>query len=130
MNKPIYLGISILHICKTLMYEFWHDYIKPTYQDQAKLCYMDTDNFVIHLQIEDFYEDTTNDVEKWFDTPNCDENDKRPLPIGMNKKVIGFFKDELEGKNVIEFAGLRAKPYAYLMDDDNEHKKQQEQKSV
>ena len=91
MNKPIYLGMSILDISKTLMYEFWYDYIKPKYQDKAKLCYMDTDSFVIHIKTEDFYEDIANDVEKWFDTSNYDENDKRPLPIGKNKKVIGLF---------------------------------------
>ena len=91
MNKPIYLGMSILDISKTLMYEFWYDYIKPKYQDKAKLCYMDTDSFVIHIKTEDFYEDIANDVEKWFDTSNYDENDKRPLPIGKNKKGIGLF---------------------------------------
>ena len=81
MNKPVYLGMSILDISKTLMYEFWYDYIKPKYQDKAKLCYMDTDSFVIHIKTEDFYEDIANDVEKWFDTSNY-ENDKRPLPLG------------------------------------------------
>ena len=91
MNKPIYLAMSILYISKTLFYEFWHAYIKPKYQDKAKLCYMDTDSFVIHIKTEDFYEDIANDVEKWFDTSNYDENDKRPLPIGKNKKVIGLF---------------------------------------
>ena len=115
--------MSILDISKTLMYEFWYDYVKPKYQDKAKLCYMDTDSFIIHIKTEDFYEDIVDDVEKWFDTSNYDENDKRPLPIGKNKKVIGLFKDELGGKIMIEFVGLRAKTYAYLMDDDSEHKK-------
>ena len=63
MNKPVYLGTSILDISKTLMYEFWFDYIKPKYGDRAKLCYMDTDSFVIHIITEDFYEDIANDVE-------------------------------------------------------------------
>ena len=123
MSDPIYLGMSVLDINKIIMYEFWHDYIKPKYQDKAKLCYMDTDSFIIHIKTEDFYKDIANDVEKWFDTSNYDESDKRPLPIGKNKKVIGLFKDELEGKIMIEFVGLRAKTYAYLMDDDSEHKK-------
>ena len=57
INKPVYLGMSILDISKTLMYQFWYDYIKPKYKDKAKLCYMDTDSFVIHIEIEDFYED-------------------------------------------------------------------------
>ena len=93
MNKAIYLGMSILYISKALMYEFWYDYIKPKFQDRAKLCYMGTDSFVIHIKTKDFYEDITNDVEKWFDTSNYDEDDKRPLPIGKNKKVIGLFED-------------------------------------
>ena len=63
MNKPVYLGMSILDSRKTLMYEFWYDYIKPKYQDKAKLCYMDTDSFAIHIKTEDIYEDIANDVE-------------------------------------------------------------------
>ena len=68
MNKPVYLGMSILDISKTLMYEFWYDYIKPKYQDRAKLCYTNTVSFVIHIKTEDFYKDITNDAERWFDT--------------------------------------------------------------
>ena len=75
------------------MYEFWYDYIKPKYQDKAKLCYTDSDSFIIHIKTEDFYKDIVNDVEKWFDRSNYDENDKRPVPIGKNKNVIGLFKD-------------------------------------
>ena len=95
MNKPISLRISILDISKTLMYEFRYDYIKPKYQDKAKLCYMDTDSFIIKIKTDDFYKDIANNVEKWFDTSNYDENDKRLLQIGKNKKVVGLFKDEL-----------------------------------
>ena len=123
MNKPIYLGMSILDISKTLMYEFWYDYFKPKYGDKAKLCYTDTDSFIIHIITEDFFEDISNDVEAWYDTSNYDENDKRPLPIGKNKKVIGLFKDELGGKIIKEFCALRAKTYSYLMGDDSEVKK-------
>ena len=64
MNKPVYLGMSILDISKTLMYEFWYDYIKPKYEDAAKLCYMDTDSFIIHIKTEDFYEDIADKGEK------------------------------------------------------------------
>ena len=123
MNKPIYLGMSILDISKTLMYEFWYDYIGPKYGDKAKLCYTDTDSFIINIKTEDFFEDISNDVERWFDTSNYDENDKRPLPIGKNKKVIGLFKDELGGRIMKEFCTLRAKTYSYLMDDNSEVKK-------
>ena len=98
MNKPLYLGASILDISKTFMYEFWYDYLKPKYGDRVKLCYTDTDSFIIYIKSEDFFADISNDVEKWFDTSNYDKNDKRPLPIGKNKKVPSLFKDELGGK--------------------------------
>ena len=93
MIKPLYLGMSILDISKTLIYEFWYDYIKPNYGDRAKLCYTDINSFVIHIKTKDFFEDISNDVERWFDTSNCGENDKRPLPINMNKRVPNLFKD-------------------------------------
>ena len=105
------------------MYEFWYDYVKPKYKEKAKLCYMDTDSFVINIFTEDFFEDINNDIERWFDTSNYDKNDKRPLKTGINKKVIGMFKDELGGKIMKEFCAPRAKTYAYLMDDDSEKKK-------
>ena len=123
MNKPVYLSQALLDISKTLMYEFWYHYIKPKYGDNARLCYMDTDSFIINIKTEDFYKDIGNDVERWFNTSNYDENDKRPLPIGKNKKVIGLFKDELGGKIMTEFVALRAKAYAYIEKDCSEHKK-------
>ena len=105
------------------MYKFWYNYIKPKYEDRAKLCYTDTDSFIIHIITEDFFEDIAGDLKKWFDTSNYDENDKRLLLIGMNKKVYDFFKDELGGKIMKEFVALRAKIYAYRTDDDDEKKK-------
>ena len=123
MNNPIYLGMSVLDISKMLMYKFWYDYFKPKYGDRAKLCYTDTDSIIIHIITEDFSEDISNDVEIQYDTSNYDENYKRPLPIGKNKKVIGLFKDELGGRIMKEFCALRAKTYSYLMDDDSEVKK-------
>ena len=123
MTKPIYLGLSILDISKTLMCEFWYNYIKPKYGDKAKLCYMDTDSFVIYIETEDFYKDIAGDVKRWFDTSNYNENDKRSLPIGENKKIPGLFKDESGGKIMTEFVALRAKTCAYLMDDDSKPKK-------
>ena len=83
---------------------------------------MDTDSFVMNMKTEDFYKDFASDVERWFDTSNYDKKDNRPLPIGKNKKVIGLFKDELAGKSFVEFCALRAKAYAYKLDDDTEHK--------
>ena len=94
-NKPIHLGMSILDISKTLMYKFWYDYFKPKYGDKAKLCYTDTDSFIIYIITEDFFEDISNDVESWYDTSNYDKKFKRLLLIGKNKKVIGLLKDAI-----------------------------------
>ena len=83
---------------------------------------MVTDSFIIHIKTEDFFEDISNDVEKWFYTSNYDINDKRPLPIGKNKKIPGLFKDELGGKIIIEVVAIGPNTYAYLTDDGIEHK--------
>ena len=123
MTKSLYLVMSILDVGKILMYEFWYDYINPKHGDRAKLCYTDTDSFIIYIKSEDFFEDISNDVEKWFQTSNYNENDKRPLPVGMNKKVPDLFKNELGGKIITEVVALRLKTYAYLMDDGSDHKK-------
>ena len=98
MNKSVYLGQAVLDISKTLMYEFWYDYLKPKYGDKVKLCYIDADSFIIHVETEDFYKYIANDVDKWFDRHGYNDNDNRPLPIAKNKKVIGKFKDELNGR--------------------------------
>ena len=121
MNKPIYLGLSILEISKILMYEFWYDYMKPKYNDNVRLCYMDTDSFVMHIKTNDFYKDIAGDVENRFDTSSYEAN--RPLPTGKNKKVIGLMKDELGGKIITEFVTLRPKTYSFLTDDGKEDKK-------
>ena len=99
-----------------------YDYIKPKYGDSAKLCYMDNDSFVIHFITEDSYKGITNDIEKWSDTSNYDENKtgKRPLPVSKNKKVIDLFKDELGEDIMTEFSGIRAKTYSYLLDNYND----------
>ena len=119
MNKPIYLGLSILS--KLLMYEFWYDYMKPKYGDNVKLCYMDTDSFVMNIKTEDFYKDIANDVEKRSDTSNYEVD--RPLSTGKNKKVIGLMKDELGGRVITEFVALKPKTYSHLTDDCKEDKK-------
>ena len=106
MTKPLYLGMSILDIGTIIMYKFWYDYISPKYGDTPKLCYTDTDSFIIYIKTEDFFEDISNDVKKWFDTSNYDKNDKRPLPIGKNKNIPALFKNELRGKVITELAHL------------------------
>ena len=123
MNKPIYLGQTILDISKTFMYEFWYDYIKSLNRKRKEDCYMDTDSFVLYIKTQDFYKDIAGDVGRWFDTSNYVEKNKRPLPIDKNQKVIGRFKDELGMKIMTEFCALRAKTYSYRLDDDTEMKK-------
>ena len=100
------------------MYEFWYDYMKPKYDDNVKLCYMDTDSFI--MNIKTFYKDIANDVEKRFDTSNYEVD--RPIPTGKNKKVIGLMKDVLGGRIIREFVALRPKTYLYLTDDCKEDK--------
>ena len=121
INTPVYLGLSILDIRKTLIYEFWYDYIKPKYQDNEKLCYMDTDSFIIHIKTEDFYKDIANDVEKRYDASNYKVN--RPLPPGKNEKEIWLMKNELGGKIITIFVARKTKTYSYLMEDGNSDKR-------
>ena len=110
--------MSTLDISKTLMYDdSWYNYIKPKNQEKAKLCFMDTDSFIIYIKSEDFYEDIQSDKSDY------DEDDKKPLAIGKNKKVIGLFKDESGGKIIKEFAGPRTKIYTCLIDGNTENKK-------
>ena len=109
MNKPVYLGQVILDLSKVVMYEFHYDYMIPKYGDRLKLCYMDTDSLVYHIRTEDFYPDIADDVQTRFDTSGYIPD--RPLPVGLNEKVIGLMKDELRGKIMTEFVALRPKLY-------------------
>ena len=99
MKKPVYLGQAILHLSKTLMYEFHYDYMRPKYGSKVKLCHMDTDSFVHQIETGDFYRYIAKDVKKMFDTSVYSKDDKRPLTIGEDKKVIRLMKDEHGGKN-------------------------------
>ena len=112
MNKPVYLGQAILDLSKIVMYEFHYDYMKHKYDDdKLTLCYMDTDSLIYDIETNDFHKDIADDVEVRFDTsgyvPGC------PLPIGLNKKVIGLMEDELGGGIMKEFVTLRPKMYSY-----------------
>ena len=82
MNKPVYLGLSILEVSKTLMYEFLYDYIQPKYRSNAKLCYMDTDSFIIHIKTGAVYEDIVDGVERRFVTSSYEVNTS--LSTGKN----------------------------------------------
>ena len=72
MNKPVYLGLSILDLSKTVMYEFWYDYVKLKYGENAWLYYMDTGSFIVHVKTDDIYKDIAEDVEKRYDTSNVE----------------------------------------------------------
>ena len=123
MNKPVYLGMCILDLSKTIMYDFHYNYIKPKYGDKAKLLFTDTDSLMYEIETEDFYKDISEDVKDRFDTSDYPENHPSGIPTGINKKVLGMFKDEAAGKIIKEFVGLRAKLYSYKMDEGGEHKK-------
>ena len=123
MDKPVYLGMCILDLSKTLMFDFHYKYIKPKYGDRAKLLFTDTDSFLYEIQTEDFYKDISGDVKDRFDTSDYPENHPSGIPTGINKKVLGMFKDEVAGKNIKEFVGLRAKLYSFKTEEGKENKK-------
>ena len=103
------------------MYEFWYDYMKPKCNDNVRLCYMDTDSFIMNIKTNDFYKDISDDIDNRFDTSNYQV--KRPLLMRKNKKVIGLMKDELGGEIITEFVTLKLKTYSCLTDDSKEDKK-------
>ena len=119
MNKPTYIGQAVLDISKTLMYEFFYDYLKPKYGDKIKICYMDTDSFILHIQTEDFYKDISHDVNEWFDTSEISKKANRPITPRINKKELGMMKFELGDDEMIECTNARAKLYAYLYQNPN-----------
>ena len=118
-NKPVYLGMSILDISKILMYDFHYNYIKTKYNSRAKLLFTDTDSLAYEIETEDFYKDISQDVHQMFDTSNYDADHPSGIETGVNKKVIGMFKDEACGKNITEFVGLRAKLYSYKIEEED-----------
>ena len=122
LNKPIYLGMSILELSKTLMYDFHYNYIKKKYGENAKLLFTDTESLEYEIKTKDFFKDILPDVEEKFDTSNFEENHPSGI-LRKNKKVIGMMKEENGGKQIEEFVGLRSKLYNNLMTDGKEMKK-------
>ena len=122
-NKPGYLGMSILDLSKSLMYDFHYNYNKTKYGDKAKLLFTDTDSLAYEIRTKDFYKDINPDIEKRFDTSDYSTNHPSGIKTGLNSKVLEMFKDEAGGKQIVEFVGLRAKLYSYKMLNGSEDKK-------
>ena len=114
LNRPAYVGMCILDLSKTLMYDFHYKYIKKNYKNKAKLLFADTDSLTYEIEAEDVYQDFWNDKDK-FD--NSGYSESSPYFDKTNKKVIGKFKDEAGGILIVEFVGLRSKMYSYIKDN-------------
>ena len=122
LNKPIYLGMSILDLSKTFMYNFHYNYIKKNEKLKGKveLLFTDTDSLMYHIKGVDVFKIISSDVESMFDTSNYPKNHPSGIKAGLNKKLIGMMKDECGGKQIVEFVGLRHKLYSCLLEDDCE----------
>ena len=122
-NKPVYVGQAILDLSKTLMFDFHYNYIKKKYKHKAELLFTDTDSLMYQIYTDDFYKDISPDILSKFDTSDYDPNHPSGIPTGVNKKVIGMFKDEVAGKQITRFVGLRPKLYTFEIEEDKEVRK-------
>ena len=123
-NKPVYVGQAILDLSKTLMFDFHYNYIKKKYpKEKAKLLFTDTDSLMYQIYTDDFYKDIAPDIETKFDTSDYPSNHESGILTGVNKKVIGMFKDEVAGKQITCFVGLRPKLYSFRIEEDKEVRK-------
>ena len=128
MNKPAYLELSMLELSRLLMYEFWYDYVIPKYGEKSKLCYMDTDSFIVYIKTDGIYKDIAEYVETRFGTTNYELDGQ--FSTRKNKKITGLMRDELGGKNMTTFVGLIAKTHSYVTDDGSEDEKAKVTKKV
>ncbi|XP_073238704.1 uncharacterized protein [Porites lutea] len=122
-NKPVYVGQAILDLSKTLMFDFHYEYIKSKYGKKAELLFTDTDSLMYQIKTKDFYEDICYDIKNKFDTSDYPSDHPSGILTGVNKKVIGMFKDESSGKQITHFVGLRPKLYSYKVEGVLELKK-------
>ena len=122
-NEPIFVGQAILDLSKTLMFDFHYNYIRKKYGDKAELLFTDTDSLMYLIQTEDFDKDINKDIKRKFDTSDYPENHPSGIKTGVNKKVIGKFKDEAAGKQITHFVGLRPKLYTYKIEEEGEKRK-------
>ena len=116
-NKPVYIGVCVLDLSKTLMYDFHYNYIVPKYGNRQKLLFTDTDSLAYEMKTEDFFKDINDDVLKKFDTSGYSKDHPSDIKTGCNKKIVGMMKDECSGNIIRGFAWLRSKMYAYVVDD-------------
>lgn len=129
LDKPIYIGFTVLELSKSHMYDFHYSVFKPLYENRLQMCYTDTDSFIYHIQTKNYYKDLKRYLLPYFDTSNYRIDNEQHLPI-QNKKVPGLFKDEMGGKMIIEFVGLRSKLYCIKTIDDVIKKAKGVKKSV
>ena len=122
-NKPVYVGQAILDLSKTLTFDFHYDYIRNKYNDRAELLFTDTDSLLYLIHTDDFYKDISLDIEDKFDTSDYPPNHKSGILTGVNKKVIGMFKDEVAGRQITHFVGLRPKLYSFKVEDEQSEEK-------
>jgi len=123
-NKPVYVGQAILDLSKLLMFDFHYNYIQKKYSyKKAELLFTDTDSLMYQLKTDDFYVDIKDDIKKRFDTSDFPQGHESGIISGVNKKVIGMFKDEAGGKQITHFIGLRPKLYSYKVEESNTAKK-------
>ena len=122
-NKPVYVGQAILDLSKTLMFNFHYKYIREKYGNRTELLMTDTDSLMYQIKTKDFYKDIKPDILTKFDTSDYPTNHKSGIPPGVNKKVIGMFKDEVAGKQITSFVGLRPKLYSFDIEEDKEVRK-------
>ena len=115
LNRPAYVGMCILDLSETLMYDFHYNYIKKKYNDRAKLLFTDTDSLTYEIETVDVYKDFWTDKDM-FDISDYPENS--PYYCNTNKKIIGEFKDEACGIPITEFVGLKSKMYTYVKDNE------------
>ena len=122
-DKPVYVGQAILDLSKTLMFDFHYNYIRKKYHNKAELLFTDTDSLMYEIRTEDFYKDISQDIETKFDTSDYPKEHPSGILTGVNKKVIGMFKDEVAGKQLTHFVGLRPKLYSFKVEEDKTTKK-------
>ena len=122
-NKPVYVGQAILDLSKTLMFDFNYNYIKKKYKNRAELMFTDTDSLLYQIHTDDFYKDISYDIKEKFDTSDYPPNHESGIQTGVNKKVIGMFKDEVAGRQITHFVGLRPKLYSFKVEDGSLTKK-------